>query len=192
MPVTSPSLTQRLFLHYTSGGLPHQICLRPATPQPPSVLLAMANDATNDLVNYMLDIDSVNSAEFCGVGSNVRFPLGFTAATGNVSLAGNQYADDPESVMWSLTGKGLAAGVKWSHRFFSAYNFGGVAWPLKNRWNIATAPTAVVNYWTAISDWWSTLGVGGVQLVTAGSQPPIIHTWVNISHNGFWTRKQRL
>lgn len=191
MPVTPPSLTQRLFLHYSSSGYNHQICFRPATPQPESVLLSVASLIASDLTYYMLDVDSVYAAEYCAVGSNVRFPLGFTSQAGHNTLAGNVYADDPESVMWSMTGKATSSGIKWSTRFFSAYNFGGTTWSLKNRWSIATAPALIVNFWTMIADYYSTAGIGGVQMVTAGSQPPIVNEWLNISHNGYWTRKQR-
>lgn len=191
MPPVSPSLTQRLFIHYTSALKNHQVEVRPSGVQTAATLAAMAASFAVLIADYMIDYDSFTSAEYCGVGSNVRFPLPFTAVAGSNSVAGNVYADDPESIQLSMTGKGIFAGVKWSHRLFTPFNFGGSAWPPKNRWDLPSAPLQVQNYWSRIQQMYDVTGLAGVQLVTAGSQPPIINNWVNICHNGYWTRIQR-
>lgn len=191
MPPTVPNLTQRLYIHYTSGGRPHQMMLRPTGVQTEPTLLAMAQDAANVMSSYMLDVDSFTRAEYCGVASNVRFPLGLTPVVGVRTLAGNVYADDPESVQYSITGKGHFNGTRWRIEWFSGYNWGGVAWPLTNRFNIATAPGVVIGFYNTITDWYAPSGLAGVPLVGAGTTTPIFNGWVNICHNGYWTRKQR-
>jgi hypothetical protein len=191
MTPTPPNLTQRLYLHYTSSGRPHQLLFRPSGVQDAAQLLTMATDAATALSGYMLDVDTFTTAEYSGVGSNVRFPLGFTPIAGNRTLAGNIYGDDPESVQYSITGKGFANGIRWRHEYFTAYNWTGTAWPLTNRWNLATAPGEIVGYYNTVLDWYNVSGLSGVQLVTAGSTPPIPNGWVNVCHNGYWQRKQR-
>jgi hypothetical protein len=152
----------------------------------------MAADLATQLADYMIDYDSFTSAEYAQVSTNVRFPLAFTTVAGANSVAGNVYADDPESVQVSMTGKGTAAGVKWSMKFFTPFNWAGSVWATKNRWTLSTAPAQVLNFFDRVQTMYSPTGLSGVRLVCAGSQPVIINNWVNISHNGYWQRRQRL
>lgn len=186
-----PNLTQRLFLHYTSVGRPHELCLRPTGVQDEATLETMAGDAATDLANFVFDTDSFFKAEYTGVGSNVRIPLVFTPVAGLASLAGNQYPIDPESVMISITGKGIPSGTRYANRFFTSYNYGGAGWPLKNRWQLATAPAGVLTFWNLFNVWHRGAGLAGVRLVSASSSPVIQNGYVNISLNAWWQRKQR-
>lgn len=191
MPITPPDLTQRLIVTYTSVGIEHELLVRPPGVQSEPTLTAMANAIATELSPFMLNTDAFVKADYCAVSSSVRFPLVFAPVAGLQSPAGNVFGEDPESVQLSVTGKCLSSGIRWSSRWFSPYNFGSQPWPAKNRWQVATAPTGVQNFWTVYQTWYQGGGLAGLNLVGAGTQNVILNNYVNATHNGYWERKQR-
>lgn len=187
---TSQTLTQRLFLEYTSQGIPHTLCFRFSPPAAPADLPGYAQTIAQLYAAYMLNTDSFFRASYASVGSNVQFPIAFSAQPGANTAAGNIFTEDPQSVMISMTGKDTAAGFRWSTRFFTAYNNGGIR-PDKNRYLGDAISGNLLGWYSGVIGLLAGTYLGVPRVVGVNGASIIFNAYVNISNNGYVQRKQR-
>jgi hypothetical protein len=183
-----PNSTPRLFLDYTSMGIPHTLMVRlPAAAALPEVE-GFAFALGSVLVTRMLEGDSVLSARYSNAGSSFSFPINFDPNPGILTNAGNIWGQDPESTFISVVGRSAVSGRKSRVEFFTPVTT--TSWPSDNRYNpgesapIDTFRLNLLNVLNGIS-------TGGLAAVTIDGTDVFYNPYVNIAQNAYWQRKQR-
>ncbi len=183
-----PNNTTRLFLDYTSVGVPHTLMVRLPSAAPIPEINGFAFALGSVLVTRMFDTDSVYGARLSNVGSNFSFPLEFDVNPGVITLFGNQWAQDPESVFLSIVGRSGTSGRKSRVEFFTSVST--AAWPSDNRYNPGEAgpvDTFRENMLSVLNG----VSTGGLAAIAIDGSDVIYNQYVNIALNAYWQRKQR-
>ena len=182
--------TGRLFLDYTSAGIPHTLMFRYAGTENTVDLLAAADLLADHMAQAMINTDAVTGARYSQEGTNFSLPLnGFDTQVGVRTVAGNLWTEDPDSAFYSVTGRDGSDGREWKLLHFTPYNFGG-GWPGDNRFNAGENATA-----DSIREGWQQLmnGDGGMPFAGRSISGGFVVTngWLNIAKNAYRQRKQR-
>lgn len=188
LPALSPDATTRLYFDYTSLQKEHTLIVRINEGQLAVDVLNYAANIVDTLTTVMRANDAVLGVRISNQGSNVTFPLALDPSPGQLSGSATIWDQDPESVFWSLVGRGISTGRKVRYEIFTPIRNG--QWPENNRYEPGEN-TVVDTFRTAMT---SALIVGtnsAVQANTIGGDVILINPYVNIAHNAYWQRKQR-
>lgn len=182
------NLTARLFLDYTSAGVTHTIMFRPATDLNVTEQGVMANGWASIMANRMLNTDSVFGVRYSAALTNFSTPILYSPIFGTVTAAGNTWGEDPESACLSFVARSTTSGRRGRFTFFTPIS--STLWPNDNRYNpgdSAPVDTLRINW------------QNGVKFGTPASVPSLcadgtfqeVYSYVNISKNAYWQRRQR-
>lgn len=183
-----PNSTARLFIDYTSMGVPHTLMVRIPNSVTPGEALNYAFTISNVLVTRMLNTDACIGARYSNEGSNFSFPLDFDVNPGILTAAGNIWGQDPESTFISIVGRSPASGRKTRVEFFTPITT--TVWPPDNRYNpgeAAPVDTFRENLLGVLN------GTSGpfIAALTIDGTGVVYNNYVNIAQNAYWQRKQR-
>lgn len=188
MPPLPQNNTARIWIDYTSKGRKHSMMVR-AAGTPSSVNASeQATAIANYLKGSMLATDSFLSARMSLAHSAFSLPISFIAVPGSLPGSTVQYQEDPDSTMWSLTGRGAVTARKWRFDFYTAVSH-GAPWPDNNRFENGEYPDldGVRVGLLAIL-----IGESAVlPAVTVEGDVPVVNAYWNIRKNGYWQTKQR-
>lgn len=179
--------TFRLFIDYTSMGVPHSLLLRANGDVPWPDLQLWANNVRDVLITRMRVADSVTGARYSPLDAIYTLPLPTLPAAG--LIAGNvAWAQDPESVFLSITGRSNITGRRGRMGFFCPV--ATPVWPADNRYNygenidVDTFHDNLVDAATGL--------VGAITLGVAIDNGPLsFYSYTNISSHRYWQNKQR-
>lgn len=179
MAPVDPKNTQRAYLHYTSGGLPHTASFRFADAVSLSDMAAAVNNIGSFMFPLMDSADNILSGEYSAKGSNIRFPLpGIT--TGNGTAVGGVNNEINRTVSLSITGKGLTGHIA-CYQFFTIL---GAAYT-DTRLPYATLASNV-------QDWIDSIrSAEPVNVVDIDLQDISWNGYMNVARNAYWQREQR-
>jgi hypothetical protein len=170
LPPLPENNTIRAWLKYTSQGEQHELCFRvpltATTTDAHTVAVALANG----LKSLMNTTDSFQALRISNVGSNLSFPVAWTAIAGTGSAPGDA-SDKAEFI--SVVGRS-AGGYRCRLTFFTAYYVQNNGY----RINVATPL-----YNTAISTTPALASIEGV--------PVIWNAYTNRGFNAYWQRELR-
>mgnify|MGYP006877418867 CR=1 FL=1 len=191
LPALPPSNTARVYLSYTSMQRGHTFEARPFAGSTEATYAALCADIAAVLKLRMRADDAITKAEFSVAGSNVRFPLPFTAVQGTISPTGIIMLDDPESVCLSITGKSSGQGRKWRLSFFSGVaNDSGGRFPATNRY-LPGASAVIDTFRINLQNIINSTSPSGTGIAAIDGTTPYVNQYVNIGRNAYWQRKQR-
>lgn len=167
--------TDIAWLKYTSYGVTHELMFRQPSVTPQADIIANAVDIANTLKVYIPSTDAFVGLRHQDSGSNVSFPLAWTAISGT-GAAATEFDDKAKFV--SVVGRSLG-GYRCRMTFFSPYpsDNGGYRVPAGNA-GIYAAMLAVV----------------------AGMEPPAVaidgneviwNQYTNVGYNAYWQRQLR-
>lgn len=179
LPPLPPDNTRRGFIVYTSGGEEHTTCLR----IPTGVSLSTVEEYFEEVIAAMLPLmsttDSVIRVDEAAAGSNIRFlliPSGATGTGGTPTLN-----DQTRSAFMSMSGKGNDGRlVTCSFYYPDAANF-------------ADTRVALGVLGTAQTAWYNAIGFNssGMRPRTIGGGIPVWNAYVNIARSAYWQREFR-
>lgn len=186
LPPLPDNNTARVWIKYTSVFVEHEIMFRLPSFSTPTDAVAFAAAASNVLKERMRDLDSFLSARYSAAGTIFSVPIAFTTVAGVVSSG--VWAQDPESVELSFTGRSFADGRHGAWYFFTAVPT--PSWPAKNRYLPGEA--AVIDSFRAnVTDLIEHGDTPATQVVTIGGSIPTVNQYVNIRFNAEWQTSQR-
>ena len=180
--------TTRLFLDYTSMGVPHTLMVRIPSSATPTQIEQFATNLSDALRNRMLTSDAFLSARVSNAGSNFSLPITFVPAGGVLASAGNIWGQDPESTFVSIVGRSIVSGRKNRLEYFNPITT--TSWPDDNRYNpgeAAPIDTFRINVINVLNGG----GSSGVAAVAIDGTDATWYPYVNIAQNAYWQRKQR-
>lgn len=181
--------TMRVWLDYTSVGVPHSLMFRPSSNPDPTEAEQMGTALANHLSNIMLSSDSVYAMRMALPGSDFSVPLQLIPVQGVITPGNSTWLEDPDSAQISITGRSTASGrdVKWS--FFTPYNF-GAAWPTNNRYQ-AGSPGALAAFRTLFDGFVAGNNAVSIPVVAIDNATVGLNGYTNIRKNGYRQTKQR-
>lgn len=178
--------TSRVWLAYTSVGVHHELMFRLSTVSSNAEASTKAQSLAAVLATRMVGTDSTLGARFSPGGTNFSVPI---AHTPTVGTAGSGFwAQDPESVQLSLTGRSFSDGRDVTWQFFNARLT--TVWPADNRYNPgdeAVIDTFRINF----TNWVNAAATPLEQVVTISGTIPSVNAYVNIRANAYWQNAQR-
>lgn len=188
LPALPPSSTTRYFIDYTSLGRLHTLVIRTNGLGTLAENSTFINGITGTMVTVMRESDSILAVRLAEQGSNVTFPFDFAPVNGLLSGAATIWDQDPESVFWSITGRGISTGRKVRYDMYTPVRNG--SYPDNNRYELGEN-TFVDAFYDSFTG--ALLGFSGnpVQAVSIGGDVILPNRYVNIAHNAYWQRKQR-
>lgn len=188
LPALPPSNTRRYFIDYTSLGRQHTMVVRTNGVGTIAENLAYINGVIGNMTTVMRESDSVLRVRIAEPGSDVTFPFSTNSFQGQLSGAATIWDQDPESVFWSITGRGISTGRKVRYDMYTPVRNG--SYPDNNRYEVGenTFVDTFFNNFTAAIIAGPTPAVQGV---TIGGDVLLFNNYVNIAHNAYWQRKQR-
>lgn len=180
--------TYRLFVDYTSLGREHTIMVRYGTNLLTGEAQAAYDGLTDVLRLRMLDTDSFLRASYSLQGQTFSLPLSVAPVAGTITGANVVWENDPESAMLSFTGRSLTSGRDARWQFFTPVRT--TTWPGDNRYNPGDEPvidTLRINFRNfLLGD-----GISYPEASAIDRANTTFNSYVNISHNAYWQRKQR-
>lgn len=187
-----PSNTVRVYVDYTSAGIGHTAEFRMSGAPSESTMQAAALALINVMLPRMFDADSVTLIRYSPQGVDFTLPLPTTAQPGAlVTGFAAQWAEDKESAMVSVVGRGSQVARRWRMCLFTPYAWAAtsVNWPTTNRYGLGSN-AAIDSYWADMDDWKNAV-YGGSSIVTIGGDRPTMKSYVNIRKNSYWQDEQR-
>ena len=100
--------TMRVWLDYTSVGVPHSLMFRPSSNPDPTEAEQMGTALANHLSNIMLSSDSVYAMRMALPGSDFSVPLQLIPVQGVITPGNSTWLEDPDSAQISITGRSTA------------------------------------------------------------------------------------
>lgn len=176
--------THRVFVDYTSGGFVHTLAFR----FPPSTVQATAVAKAHTICANLAFVVNANDDFFAArwQAQDATFSLPVSWANIDGTDAGAAWAEDPESVELSVCGR-TEGGRGYRFMFFTIVKLSD-PWPGSNRYNYGddTDPDGIISVVQAAA--------ADAVTPTCGidNQPVVVYDYLNISHNGHWTRRQRV
>lgn len=188
LPPVPENNTARIWIDYTSLGIRHSMMVRPAVALAISERASVAQAFATVISNRMLTSDSCFGARYSAPMTDFSVPIPFVPVNGVVTIAGNVWAQDPESVQLSITGRSHTTGRDVRYTLFSPVSTD--PYPAKNRY--LPGQSAVID--TFRENLVGLVEGGGMldwPMVTVDGTFVTCNDYVNISGNGYWERKQR-
>lgn len=186
LPPLPDNNTSRVWLSYTSVGVTHEMMFRLPDFAVASDAVAQANSLALVLKTHMASTDTTQGARFSPAHTNFSVPIAHTPQSGAVAFS--FWAQDPESVQLSYTGRSFSDGRSVAWQFFDGQTFG--AWPGDNRFNFGDSVTADT-LWTNFNAWVQAGVTPAQQIVTISGTIPTLNPYTNIRANGYWQNAQR-
>lgn len=181
--------TSRLFIGYTSQSIRHEMQFRYFGIQTTPNLVQAYTALAAGLAAAMLTPDAIIDARYQNANTNFSIPLVVNPVQGTKSVAGNIWAEDPESAQLSIIGRDNTTGRKAKWLFFTPYNF-AATWPTDNRYQPGenSGVDALIAHFQAAA-----AGAGSMPfpLVSIGGGPLVVYDYANICKNGYWEKEQR-
>lgn len=180
--------TARLLLDYTSMQREHTLMVRPARNLLGAEKQDMAQAFATVMKARMLNIDSVVQARYADAGDAFTVPIPFNPQAGLVSVAGNVWAQDPESANITIVARSHTSGRRVRYTLFTGVSTD--PWPTNNRYepgDAAVIDTFRLNFTTLVEG----EGDVAVPLVAIDGNFVTVYNYVNLSLNAYWQRKQR-
>lgn len=163
------------WLGYTSEGVEHEMEMRFADGTADSTIVNAATGIANALRDLMLPSDSFLSLRVRAKGSNLSFPLAFSAITGNNP---NAVPAGQEPNFLSLTGRS-SGGRRVRMTFFTPH-----AEP-NERYRFALGDV------TAGAAWLNQVQAGANNIVAIDGLVPVWNQYINTGTNSYWQRQRR-
>lgn len=188
-----PSSTVRVFVDYTSLGIPHTAEVRLSGSPTIGVMETAALGAANAMYPFMFETDAVTGARYSPVGEDFTLPLTFSPIAGSkVAGFAAQWAEDPESAMVSVVGRGSSTARRWRFCLFTPYAWANssVTWPAKNRY-LPGVNSQVDAFYDAVTTFLDAIYGSGTRVVSIGGDTVAPNAYVNIRKNSYWQDKQR-
>lgn len=155
---------------------------------------AAATAAAAAMYPFMFETDTITGARYSPLGADFTLPLSWTPIAGaKVAGFAAAWAEDPESAMVSVVGRGTATARRWRFCLFTPYAWANssVTWPAKNRY-LPGANAQVDSFYDLVTSFLdATYGVS-TRVVTIGGDTVRPNAYVNIRKNGYWQDKQRV
>lgn len=178
--------TVRVWLAYTSVGVRHEMMFRLIDTAVAADAVFKANALAVVLATHMASTDNTEGARMSPAGSDFSVPIAHTPQAGDVSFS--FWAQDPESVQLSYSGRSFDDGRHVQYQFFDGQTFG--TWPADNRFNFGDSVTADT-LWTNFNDWIQDAPTAEQQVVTISGSIPTLNSYTNIRANAYWQTAQR-
>lgn len=155
-------------------------------------MLVIAEAVKATIFPFMFSDDTVTAARYSPQGEDFTLPLAFTPIAGSLGPGfAAEWAEDPESAMVSVVGRGTAIARRWRFCFFTPYAWSSSAvnWPLKNRY-LPGANAQVDAFYDGVTSLLDAT-FGSSRIVTIGGDTVRPNAYVNIRKNSYWQDKQR-
>lgn len=175
LPPLPDNNTGRAYLEYTWGAITHEICFRHADTASQADYIATATALANALKPYIGTSDRFTALRFSNDGSNLSFPLAWTAIAGTGSDPTN---DHQRAAFVALSGRS-SGGYRCRITFFTNY------WGVSNDYR---APTTGTNAGAAL---YSAVTSATPVLVAKDGAGVIWNAYVNQGENAYWQRQFR-
>lgn len=177
--------TDRVFLEYTSRGIPHTMLLRYPAEGDIALALASARAIAQELKELMLQTDSFTGVRYSVAGSLISLPGNFAPIFGTqLATAGEE---DPESYFYSVVGRDISEGRKVQYQYYATR--AGNARPGNNRYP-AGQNAEIDTFWNAINER-ALNGSEAVHLCTIANTEFVVNGYTNVANNAYWQRRQR-
>lgn len=178
--------TDRLWLDYTSIGVPHSAMYRyiglTDNAKREQVALALATF----LKGLLPTTDGITGARYSAQGTDFSNDVVFSPVAGTAT--GGTWLEDADSAFITLPGRGVATDPPVRLCFFAPMAF-SQPWPAKNRYGVGQNAL-----WEAVHDDWVTVAlepISGVQLVNIAGDNVVFKSYLNFRKNGYRQTKQR-
>lgn len=158
--------------------------LRFNDPANPATATAAARVLCTALADFMNSNDEFFGADWQVKDTDFSLPVAWDSISG--TDVGAAWAEDPESAFVSFCGRSNE-GRRWRIEFFTIVKL-SASWPTTNRYleGDDTDPDGIISaFRTAVTD-------GEPPVLPIDGTPIIPYTYLNISKNGYWERKQRV
>jgi hypothetical protein len=175
MAPLNPNSTDRAWLKYTSMGTEHELMFRQPDATPQADIIANAVGIANALKSFMWTGDSFIGLRHADGGSNLSFPLAWTAIAGTNDTTP---VTDDEAKFVAVAGRSLG-GRRSRMTFFTPYPSDALGYRTPAPGSFA--PGAL---WTAVQ---------GMEPpnVAVDEQEVIWNSYINIGYNSYWQRQLR-
>ncbi len=175
LPPLPENNTDRAWLKYTSAGVEHELCFRLPAATPQSTFITVATAIANGLKAYLTTIDAFTGLRHADAGSDLSFPLSFTAVAGTNNGA---WELEDKAHFVALAGRSLD-GYRCRVTFFSVY----VDDTKQYRTPAPGAGAAGALY--------STITAASPSLVSISGAAMIWNAYINQGYNAYWQRELR-
>lgn len=172
MPLTPlPSNnTVRAWLKYTSNGIQHELCFRlPAGSSAADVVVDAGQLATYGKA-LLRTTDSFSALRMSAAGSNLSFPLSWTAIAG---LDSSTIELQDKAKFFALSGRS-AGGYRCRLTLFNPASSDDLGYRVASSGGLVGAVAGLTH-----------------PLVAVDGQPVIWNQYINIGYNSYWQRQQR-
>jgi hypothetical protein len=175
LPPLPENNTDRAWLKYTSAGVEHELCFRLPSATPQSTFITVATAIANAMKNMLTTADAFTGLRHADAGSNLSFPLAWTAIAGTNSTS---WELEDKAHFWALSGRSLD-GYRCKVTFFSVY-----VDDTKQYRTPAPGTGGAGQFYSAITG-------ASPSLVSVSGAAMIWNAYINQGYNSYWQRELR-
>lgn len=162
--------TIRVWLAYTSVGIKHETCFRQPTGTPTGDIIVNANAFAQTMKVQLLTTDKFTGLRWSQAGSNLSFPLAFTAVSGTQVGTVDK---DAKAKFYAISGRSVA-GRRCRVTFFTPF--------------LADSEGYRVN---VLSTLYNAVMAMEPDAVAKDGQSVVWNQYTNIGYNSYWQRQLR-